>query len=200
MKSEGHPSAKTRSHPSSLLCPEPTLRLRTVFSGRLLRVERLVVEGPNGTAIREIVRHPGAVVVLVRRWDGKFVFVRQFRKAIESPLLEAVAGGRSPDESPPQCARRELREETGYRASRLVRLGTLYPAPGYTDEKLWVFLAEVGSPPSKSSPDRDERLETIVLSRAQFDRRVARGEIQDAKTLAAWLLFERHERHRRHAS
>ena len=171
---------------------EKTLSRKTAFRGRLLRVDVVNVELESGVrSTREIVRHPGAVVVLAQRPDGRFVFVRQYRKAIEKHLLEAVAGTREPGERPTVCARRELREETGYAAEKLIRLGVLYPAPGYTEEMLHVYFARLGLRRQALNPDEDEKIETVCLTAERFERMIAGGRIADAKTLAAWLLYQR---------
>ena len=171
---------------------ERTLTTKTAFRGRLLRVDVLSVELETGLrSTREIVRHPGAVVVLAQLPDKRFVLVRQFRKAIERDLIEAVAGTREPGEGPALCARRELREETGYAAATLTPLGIVYPAPGYTEEKLYMYFARLEAKRRPLSSDEDEKLENVYLTAREFERRIARGLIQDAKTLAVWLLYRR---------
>ena len=170
---------------------ERTLKSRTVFKGRVLNVEVLDIEvEPGKRSVREIVRHLGAAVVLARLADGRFVFVRQFRKAVEREMLEVVAGGLERGEAPAACAARELTEETGYKASRLIKLGTAYPAPGYTDEKLHIFFADVRSAQGVGEPDEDERIEVSYLSEKDVDGLIKAGKIHDAKTLSAWLLWK----------
>lgn len=171
---------------------ERTVSARMGFEGRLLKVEVVDVELATGQrAVREIVRHPGAAVVLARLPDGRFVLVRQFRKAIETDLLEAVAGTLGPGEDPLACAQRELREETGYEATRLVKLGVVVPAPGYTDEKLHVYYAELDDRRREACPDDDEKVSVEVLEAEALEAQILDGEIGDAKTLAAWLLYKR---------
>ena len=170
---------------------EKTLRSRTVYKGRLLGVEVVDVElEPGRRSVREIVRHPGAAVVLARRQDGRFVFVRQFRKAAEMNLLEVVAGGLGEGERPYDCAKRELKEETGYEASKLVTLGRVYPAPGYTDEVMHLYYATLKDSKGAGEPDDDERLKVVYLTEKQVDRMIGNGRIHDAKTLSAWLLWK----------
>lgn len=169
-----------------------TLQSRTVFEGRLLTLEVLEVEtGPGTVGEREIVRHPGAVAVLARLPDGRFVFVRQFRTPIEQELLEIVAGKLEPGEDPEACARRELREETGYSPARVVSLAAVYNAPGYCDEKLHLFYMDLLPRQGAQDCDEGEHVDVVVLDRAEFEARMRRGEVVDAKTLAAWLLFEK---------
>lgn len=170
---------------------ETTLKSRRVFDGRLLKVEVLDVELPNGVrSIREIVRHPGAAVILPELPDGRFLFVRQFRKPLEAVLTEAVAGTLDPGETPEQCACRELKEETGYSAGDFRKLGVVFPAPGYTDETLHIYHATALNDGETPAPDADEKVEVVCLARDQVESMIARGELRDAKTLAAWLLWK----------
>lgn len=163
------------------------------FDGRLLKVEVLDVELASGLmSVREVVRHPGAVVVLAECPDGRFVLVRQYRKAIESELIEVVAGTRDPGETPDECARRELKEETGYSVDALTPLGTIVSAPGYTDERLYVYHALVGER-AESAPDEDEQIECVYMNRDEVEAVIAGEGVLDAKTLAAWMLWQRRE-------
>lgn len=170
---------------------ERTLKKRVVFKGRLLTVEVLDVElEPGRRSTREIVRHPGAAVVLAQMADGMFVLVRQFRKAAEKHILEAVAGGLGKGETPYACAKRELEEETGYTASSLTKLGTVYPAPGYTAEVLHLYYARLRGERGACRPDDDEQLVVVYLSEKQIDALIRKGRVHDAKTLSAWVLWK----------
>lgn len=171
---------------------EKTLSSTPAFSGRLLKVEVLEVElEPGVRSTREIVRHGGATAIVARIPDGRFVWVRQFRKAIENELLEVVAGGIEKAEPPPDCARREIKEETGHDVLSLTPLGTAYPAPGYTDEMLHFFFAELSARREAQNGDHDERITVVYLTEAEFETLLDQGAIHDGKTLAAWLLFKR---------
>jgi ADP-ribose pyrophosphatase len=170
---------------------EKTLSERRVFAGRLLNVDVVEVELPCGLrSSREIVRHPGGVVILAELPDGRFVFVRQFRKPLETVLTEVVAGTLHAGEDPALCAGRELQEETGYRAAHLERLGTITTAPGYTAERLHVFYARLEEPPQAIRPDEDERIEVVLLNPHDVERMILSEEIWDGKTLAAWCLWK----------
>lgn len=171
---------------------EKTVDSRVAFAGRALKLEVLTIDiGNGGVSQREIIRHPGAVVVLAERPDGRFVFVRQYRKAIEANLLEAVAGTLEAGEEPAACAVRELREESGYEAGVLTPLGVIVPAPGYSSERLHIFHAYTGLTAGAMEPDEDERITVALLTRDEVDRAIDQGELYDAKTLAAWLLYMR---------
>jgi ADP-ribose pyrophosphatase len=169
---------------------EKTLSTSRAFEGRLLKVDVLQVELASGVkSVREIIRHPGATIVLAQLPDGRFVFVRQFRKAVEKEMLEVVAGTLEPGEDPDACAARELAEETGCHASSLVRLGVIVPAPGYTDERLYVYYARVNEDQRHAAPDEDENVETVLLTADEIETLIRNGLIEDAKTLATWQLY-----------
>jgi ADP-ribose pyrophosphatase len=187
---------KSKNRPENAFSmKEKTVISKRKFNGRLIKVDLLKVALANGRyARREIVRYPGAVAVLCRLPGGKFVLVRQFRKAIESALLEIVAGTREPGEGPAACARREVKEETGYEVAKLKLLGWIYSAPGFCDEKINIFFAELNSAGGQPQPDRDEQITLVYLSASRFETMLAAGKIRDAKTLAAWAMF----RTRRH--
>lgn len=175
---------------------EKTTSITPVFTGRLISVETQLVElEPGVRAYREIIRHPGAIAAVARIPDGRFVFVRQFRKPIEREVLEIIAGRKESGESPETCAAREIKEETGYDVVALHSLGSLYPSPGYLDELIHLFFAELSASASPQNGDHDERITVEYLTAEEFESLLAGGMIEDAKTLAAWLLFTR--RHNR---
>lgn len=175
---------------------EVTLHKKVAFAGKLLTVEQHDVGlGDGRTAYREIIRHPGAIGVLARRADGRFVMVRQYRKAVEMMMTEIVAGMLDAGEQPADAAHRELTEETGSTASMITHLGTVYASPGYVDEKVEVYLAELDHRDARPLQlDHGEQIETVVMTREALSSAIRRGEIHDAKTLAAWALFLEHER------
>ena len=147
---------------------------------------------PNGRrSTREIVRHPGAVVVVAERADGCFVLVRQYRSAIAEEMLEMVAGTLEPGEQPEVAARRELEEESGYVVESLRPLGVIVPCPGYSAERLHLFHARVGLQAGATRPDFDERVAAVVMSRAEIEAAISSGELKDAKSIAIWHLGNR---------
>ena len=168
---------------------EKTVSSQMVFDGRLLKLDVLEVEIDNGRRARcEIVRHPGAAAIWARAPDGRFVFVRQFRKAIEQELLEIVAGTLEIGETPEACARREISEETGYAVRTLTPLGSIFTAPGFCTERIVLFYAELAGG-GAAAPDPDEHLDVVLLDEAAWKAMMSRGAVQDAKTLAAWGMF-----------
>ena len=170
---------------------EKTITRKTIYSGRILGLEVQDIEMEKGQkGLREIIRHRGAVAILARLPDGRFALVRQFRKPVEKEMIEVVAGTLEPNEDFESCARRELREETGFQAKTLCRLGFIYPSPGYCDERIEIFFAEVDAESGQTDPDEDEHVEVVLMTREDLVGKIRRDEIHDSKTLATWSLFE----------
>ncbi len=165
---------------------------RTVFRGRLVHVKVDRVREPNGvTAVREVVCHRGSVVVVPHLNDGRVVLVRQYRHAPRRWLWELVAGGIEPGETPLQAARRELREETGYRARSFTHRLVFYASPGFLTERM-VLVEACGLSRSRARPEADEQLEVGRFTPDQLRKMIKRNTIQDAKTLVGllWLVCE----------
>ncbi len=163
----------------------------TVFSGRLFRVDRDLIRLPGRTEARrrDVVLHPGAVAVVAVTPREELVLVRQYRHAARRRVLELPAGTREPDEAPDETARRELREETGYRAMTLRPLGSFLTAPGFCSERLHLFRA-AGLTPGRARPEPGEDIEVVHLPLAEARRRLLSGGFEDAKTIAGLgMLF-----------
>jgi len=154
-----------------------------VYSGRVvgLSVETIILPGGR-EATREVVQHPGAVVVVPMLSPLEVVLIRQFRYCIKSELWEIPAGTIEKGEKPLACAERELIEETGYRAGRIEPIGGFFTSPGFCDEYLHLFLA-TQLEPCESEPDSDEQIEVHVMSLEDALSRIETGEIVDAKTI-----------------
>ncbi|MGH9680253.1 MAG: NUDIX domain-containing protein, partial [Candidatus Acidiferrales bacterium] len=119
------------------------LKSKVLYQGKVFRLQRDTVIEPGGVrAERDIIVHPGSVVVLPIFEDGRVLLIRQYRHAAGEFLWELVAGRKEPGETPPAAARRELIEETGYRAKRLRKMVRLIPTPGFVNEWMWIFAAE----------------------------------------------------------
>jgi ADP-ribose pyrophosphatase len=171
----------------------PRVSTRRVYTGRVINLDIDTVRFPNGSIGElEMIRHPGASAVVPflsdpAGDDPQVLLIRQYRYAAERYLYEVPAGRLDANEAPDDCARRELREETGCEAARVQHLFTMYTTPGFTDERIHLFMA-VGLTRGEVAREADEfiEVETMPLSRALS--LVDRGEIQDAKT-ALGLLF-----------
>jgi ADP-ribose pyrophosphatase len=175
---------------------EETVSSDVRFEGRMIRLEELVVKLPNGrTSSREVVRHPGAVAVLVEPRPGEVVLVTQYRKAAECELLEIPAGKLEPGEAPEVCAIRELAEETGYRTSQVRPIASFYTSPGFADEVIHLFYVDQVDA-GKQQLDEDEFLDVHLYTREEVARRIADGQIRDAKTLVALLWWLNREKER----
>lgn len=135
---------------------------------------------------RDVLRHPGAAAILPLLDDGSVVLIEQHRSAVGHNLLEIPAGLIEPGERPQDCADRELREETGYVASSLVHMLDYFPAVGFSDERMSIFLARelefVGQ-----EPDEDEWVVTHICSRDRIEQLLGSQELLDGKTLVALL-------------
>lgn len=165
-----------------------TLRTRRVHDGRVVKLDLEDVALPNGNDVTlEIVRHAGAAAAVPVTSDGSVVLVRQYRHATGSWLLEVPAGKLDrPGEPPEACARREIEEETGYRAGTLVPLGWIWTTPGFSNERIWLYLAR-DLERGRERLERDEVLTVATLPLGEAVRQATRGEIVDAKSVCALL-------------
>src|ERR1700687_1835064 len=125
---------------------ERTLQSEIVFTGKFIKIRQHEVILANGKkSIRQIVEHPGAAACVVMNDEKQILLVQQYRKAAESVLIEIPAGKLDPGESPEACIKREVREETGVDITRLIKLCEFYPSPGFTDEKMYIYMAHAAS-------------------------------------------------------
>lgn len=172
--------------------PDPRLlSSETAYSGRLFNVsvDRLEMDG-GVIAVRETIRHPGAVAMVPVTDDGRLLLVTQYRHAAGRRLLELPAGTLEPGEEPIAAVSRELQEEVGYRPGRIEPLGGLFVAPGYTSEYIHLFVcSELVA--ARLEADEDEDIEVEVRTREQALGAIDSGEICDAKSVIGILRWER---------
>jgi ADP-ribose pyrophosphatase len=168
---------------------ERTLESECVFAGDLLRVYRDEIRRPDGgRSVREWLEHNGASAVIPLLPDGSVVLVRQFRYPPRMEFLELPAGKLdAPNEDPEAVARRELEEETGCRAGRIVRLGSFYPCIGYSNEIIHFFLAD-GLETGPQRLDESEFLEVITMPFAEAVALARDGKVADMKTAFGLML------------
>jgi ADP-ribose pyrophosphatase len=168
---------------------EKRLSGETVFRGKVVHIIHDMVELENGrTALREVIAHPGAVAVLARTGDS-VTLVRQFRYAVGQELLEIPAGKLEPGEDPLSAAPRELWEETGLTAGPLTFLGDYYASPGILGEVIHLYYTEPAGADAPH-PDDDEFVTATAVPIDRLRDMIARGEIRDGKTLAAYTLAQ----------
>ena len=166
---------------------EKLIHRTPAFEGRMLHVFDDEVEIHGHKTTREVVLHPGASAIIPVTGDGEILFVRQYRYAVEQPLLEIPAGKLDGGEDPDTCAARELTEETGYKTEHMEKLGYVYTTPGFCNETIHLYLAD-HLVKSHQHLDQDEFLDVIRLPIDKVYQMVDRGEIYDAKTLAALAM------------
>jgi ADP-ribose pyrophosphatase len=160
-----------------------------IYQGRVFGLRRDEVVEPSGLrASREVITHPGSVVVLPVLPDGKIVMVRQYRHATRQYLWELVAGRKEPEETPKQGAARELLEETGYRAKRYKVFLDVFPTPGFLEENMYLLLAE-GLTAGEAQPEEDEKIEVRAFQLKELKQMIKRGRMRDAKSIAGILYY-----------
>ena len=163
---------------------EKTISQKTVYNGKIVNLRVDEVTLPNGkTAVREVVEHPGAVVILAKDGDD-LLFVRQYRHAVARELLELPAGKLEQGEDPAQAAARELREETGYSCENVLHMGVICPSPGILSEVIHLYFA-TGLTHVGQSPDDDEFVSVVRVHKDTFVEMLLHSEIIDAKSICA---------------
>lgn len=168
---------------------EKTVSSQTIYSGRIINVELHDVLLPNGkNAKREIVRHSEAVAVLAVDEDNNVYLVEQFRKPIDSPILEIPAGHVEKGEDPKETAIRELQEEIGMSAGKMTLINKYYTSPGFTDELIYFFLAE-NLTESRLSADDDEFINVKKIPFDRFLQMVKDNTVTDVKAILAAYFY-----------
>ena len=163
------------------------LHTRTIYQGRILNLTADQVELPNGHSVEfEMVRHPGAAAIVPVDADNHVIMERQYRYAASGYLLEVPAGKMDKDEAPEACAARELEEEAGVVAQTLTPMGFIYASPGFTDERIWLFLA-TGLRQTQQALETDEILQLERIPFAEAVAKALRGDITDGKSICALL-------------
>lgn len=172
--------------------PDAQLASKELYAGKIFRLDRDTVRFPDGSeAEMDMLRHPGASAIVPfmtdpEGEDPQILLLRQYRYAAGGYIYEVPAGRLDGDESPAQCAIRELKEETGCTADRMEPLFTMFTTPGFTDEKIHVFMA-TGLSHGASAREADEFADVVIMHLAEALELIRDGEIMDAKTALSIL-------------
>jgi ADP-ribose pyrophosphatase len=165
------------------------LKREIVYQGPVFGVRRDEVLEPGGLqTVREVITHPGSVVVLPALPDKRIVLIRQYRHATRQFLWELVAGRMDEGESVEEAAARELLEETGYRAKRFKLFLDVFPTPGFLEERMYILLAE-GLTAGEAEPEEDERIEVQAYKLKELKQMIRTGKLRDAKSIAGILYY-----------
>jgi ADP-ribose pyrophosphatase len=179
------PSGRLRSKQAKVLSSN------TIYNGPVFGIRRDEVIEPSGVrTTREVITHPGSVVVLPVLPDGRILVIRQYRHAAHQYLWELVAGRIDAGESPRDAAVRELIEETGYRARSFRIFLDVFPTPGFLEERMFILLAE-GLTAGEAEPEEDEKLFSRAFSFKQLEEMIRTGKLRDAKSIAGILFYLR---------
>ena len=164
----------------------------TLLQTSRFRVDRVRQTFTDGRSVqREVIRHPGAVVILPILGDGRVCLIRNYRVAVGQWLLELPAGTLEPGEPPAETAARELVEETGYRAGRLEPLCSLLMSPGILLERMYVFVAS-DLQEGATAREPGELITNQLVTQGELDELLRTRQIEDAKTIATWLYYQRY--------
>jgi len=179
------PSGTSRARKATVL------NSTTVYEGPVFGIRRDEVIEPSGVrAIREVITHPGSVVVLPVLPDGRILLIQQYRHATRQYLWELVAGRMDHGETPKVAAARKLIEETGYRAKRLRVFLDVFPTPGFLEERMFLLLAE-GLTAGEAEPEEDEKIISRAYNRKELEEMIRGGKLRDAKSIAGVLFYFR---------
>ena len=166
-----------------MVIEEKTMKSDKIYEGKILNLRIDTVELPDKKySKREIVEHSGGVAIVAVTDEGKIILVRQYRKAAEDFLYEIPAGKLEVNEEPKETAIRELREETGYEAEKINYVSEFYTSPGYSNEKVYLFLAE-NLIKVDSQPEPGEFIDVEIFDIDELMKMINRGEIIDSKTI-----------------
>jgi len=165
------------------------VKSEVIFRGKVFNTKVDQIEYNSGNkAVREVAEHPGGAVVVPLTSDGKIVMVTQHRFPMNKVLLELPAGKLNKDEDPFVCAVRELEEETGYKSDNVKELGSIYTTPGYSTEKLWIFLAKDLKSGDHNREEGEFGMEVFEFTLDEIEDKIYKAEIVDSKTICGIFL------------
>lgn len=167
---------------------EKTIKEKEIYNGNVISLKLAEVEMPNKIkSLRELVYHPGGVGVLAYLDENTIILVKQFRKPFEKCMFEIPAGKLEKGESPEVCGKRELEEETGYKAKYFTYLGKIMSSPGFCNEIIYIYKA-TGLYNGNIGGDEDEFISIHKLKKDKVIKMIKNGEITDAKTISAFMF------------
>ena len=166
-----------------------TLDRKSIFKGKIIDLSIETVDFPKKQVELECINHPGGAAVVPLLSDDTVVLIKQYRHLIGDTIWEIPAGRFEQNESPIDCAKRELEEEVGYRTTKIKKLTEIYSAPAYCTEVIYIFLA-TGLTPARQKLEDDEIIKVVKLPLKEAIEKVKTGEIRDAKTIAGLLLTQ----------
>ena len=168
------------------------VKSEVIFKGKVFNTIVNQIEYDSGNkAVREVAEHPGGAVVVPVTDTGKIVMVTQHRFPMNEVLLELPAGKLNKDEDPFICAVRELEEETGYKSNNVKELGSIYTTPGYSTEKLWIYLAKDLKPGNHNREEGEFGMQVLELSFDEIENKIHSGDIVDSKTICGIFLAKK---------
>jgi len=170
-----------------MIYEEKTVSTKRIYDGIVVKLRVDTVELPDGkTALRDIVEHPGGVGIVALTDNNKILMVKQYRKPIEKAIIELPAGKLDKNEDIEVCGRRELEEETGYKAKEFTYLGYMYPSPGFDNEVTHLYLAR-DLYKGEVNLDEDEYLDVYKYDISEVKEMIMNNEINDAKTVIGFF-------------
>jgi ADP-ribose pyrophosphatase len=169
------------------------LKSEIVFSGKVFNTKVDQIEYTSGNrSVREVAEHPGGAVVVPVTDDGKIIMVTQHRFPVNKVLLELPAGKLGKSENPLHCAVRELEEETGYKSDNVKEIGSIYTTPGYSTEKLWIYLAKNLKPGNHNREEGEFGMQVFKFTLKEVEDKIYSGEIVDGKTICGIYLSKKY--------
>ena len=169
------------------------VKSEVIFRGKVFNTKVDQIEYNSGNkAVREVAEHPGGAVVVPLTDNGKIVMVTQHRFPVNKVLLELPAGKLGKGEDPHLCAVRELEEETGYKSENVKELGSIYTTPGYSTEKLWIFLAKDLKPGDHNREEGEFGMEVFEFPLKEVEDKIYSGEIVDGKSICGIFLAKKY--------
>ena len=168
------------------------LKSEIIHSGKVFNTKVDQIEYNSGNrAVREVAEHPGGAVVVPITDDGKIIMVTQHRFPVDKILLELPAGKLGWNEDPLLCATRELEEETGYKSNNVKEIGSIYTTPGYSSEKLWIYLAKDLKPGNHNREEGEYGMEVFEFTIKEVEDKIYKGEIVDGKSICGIFLAKK---------